>query len=84
MNIQLGKKYTGPKVIRGWICRQRCLQERRIAVSPAATDIVKPVLNRTCIKVEHFYSTEHQNFKYLYEKELPCNGEKFWSLDVPL
>jgi len=84
MNIPREATYACPKVISGWICTQRCLQARSIAASPAAADIVKPVLNGTHIKAEHFYSTGHEHFKYQYEKEPPCNREKFRSLDVPL
>ena len=84
MNSPRDTTYACPKVIRCWICGQRRLQARSIAASPAATDIVKPALKGTCIKPERFYSTEHQNFKYLYEMEPPCNREKFRSLDITL
>ena len=77
MNIPLGKKYACPKVISGWISRQRCLQERRIAASPAATDIVKPVLNGTCIKRNTFKIPSIKISSTCMKRNRPATGKKF-------
>jgi len=50
---------------------------------------MEPGQKETCLQWETFtitriWSLEDQNFKYPYETELVCGGEKFHSLVVPL